>query len=218
MQNGYYDGKVFQGTDGQAVTGGMQKNDEVVTDETTEEATETSKVITDTLKVSDVDTSVISTDDEYPEEEADSTKDYEISIPGEFVANGFNGNTLRFEKGTIGLYRQNYSLGEGMDLTTESYNSGTSIFFIETAEDSTLNGQYAAFGKVIEGMEIIEEINKLPVEDGESESLNSSDMVQYFQTLPVITNATVETYGVDYGIPEYQEAFDLYTRLQINPI
>ncbi len=49
-------------------------------------------------------------------------------------------------------------------------------------------------------MEIIEKIKNLPLEE------NSSN-IKYFQTLPKITKATVETFDVDYGTPQYHEAF-----------
>lgn len=195
VQNGFYNGKVFYGTDGTAVNAGMELD--TSTDESTEESTDTEESTTpteSTLMASYYDSSI----------EADSDSDYEISIEGEFVANGFDQNTLRFEEGTVGLYRSDYE-GYGTDLSSYSYNSGTTLFFISTEEDSTLNGMYTAFGKVISGMDIINQINSIAV----TESDDSTDgSIQYFETYPVITTATVETYGVDYKIPEYQEAFD----------
>lgn len=181
----------------------------------------------DKLRVSDLDKSIApfiaETDEEY--RTADARKigteetDYKISLEGEFVANGFNDNTLRFERGTIGLYRNNYS---GENLVNESYNSGTSLFFITTEEDSSLNGEYAAFGKVIEGMDIIDKMLTLPLEEkttdeqGNTTTDNTAgnlsenqEIIKYnSDSFPVITKATVETYGVDYGMPEYSEAFD----------
>ena len=136
--------------------------------------------------------------------EADSDDDYEIAIEGEFVANGYDDNTLRFEYGTVGLYRNDYE-GYGTDLSSYSYNSGTSLFFILTEEDSSLNGMYAAFGKVISGMDIIEQINEIATQADED---SEEGAIEYFETYPVITSATVETYGIDYGFPEYIEAFD----------
>jgi len=224
IENGYYNDKVFFGTDGYSVAGGMIKNDaeaSAITDqlediqnqlqegvdaETIAQNTSTEEqksVIEDEPRVSDIDTSVTP----YVEDDSnsDETTDYKISIDGEFVANGYNDNTLRFEKGVVGLYRNNYS-----GLTNESYNSGTSIFFIETREDSSLNGQYAAFGKVIEGMDIIEQLVNLPVEEEESSETIGEDStsIKYYSELPVIKSATVDTFGVDYGMPKYEEAFD----------
>jgi peptidyl-prolyl cis-trans isomerase B (cyclophilin B) len=209
VQNGYYNGKVFYGLDEKTVNAGMalveKENEEedeegnlVKTGETTITAEE------DYLRVSDLDKSVTPYVGE--DSEDSGTDDYKISIEGEFVANGFNDNTLRFEYGTVGLYRNNYS--QYVDgLKAESYNSGSSLFFIETEEDSSLNGQYAAFGKVIEGMEIIEQLKQLPLEETEESSASS---IQKFAqgSYPVIKTATVDTYGVEYGMPDYIEAFD----------
>ncbi len=220
VQNGFYNGKVFYGTDGKAVNVGMEKNEPETPEEGAEATPETTdssstseekNAVEDVLRVSDIDTSVpkSETEDDMPTDENDP--DYKISIDGEFVANGYDKNTLRFEYGVVGLYRTEYE-GYSTDLSSESYNSGKSLFFIVTEEDSTLNGMYAGFGKVIEGMDIIEKINQLPVvTEAESETEVETDdtkNVKYFENLPVITKATVETYGVDYGMPEFDEAFD----------
>lgn len=98
--------------------------------------------------LSDLDKSVV----------ADSSDDYSYSIKGEFSANGVN-NSLKFEKGVIGMARSDYS---SYGLTEEGYNSASSQFFIVTTDDksalNSLNQSYASFGKVVEGYEIIEEI------------------------------------------------------------
>lgn len=185
-QNGYYNGKVFFGTDGSSIHGGMIKN------ESTEE--NSANAVEDVPTVYDLDTSIgPGTED-----------DYEISIEGEFSANGYEENTLRFERGTIGIYR-NTELEYLTGLTTESYNSGNSMFFITTEEISSLNGLYTAFGKVKKGIEIIDSINNAATIADEDAS---AEQVKYFENLPVIKEAKVETYGVDYGMPKYQEAFD----------
>lgn len=193
VQKGFYNGKIFYGTDGAAVNAGMILEDS--TDETTGETEQAPTE--DALMASYYDSSI----------EANSESDYEITIEGEFVANGFDQNTMRFEHGTVGLYRNDYQ-GYGTDLSQYSYNSGSSLFFILTEEDSTLNGMYTPFGKVISGMEIIEQINSLPTEQSEDVTM-STDTINYFDgNYPVITSATVETYGIDYKTPEYQEKFD----------
>ena len=64
---------------------------------------------------------------------------------------------------------------------------------------------YAAFGKVISGMDIIEQINEIATQADED---SEEGAIEYFETYPVITSATVETYGTNYGTPEYIEAFD----------
>ncbi len=68
----------------------------------------------------------------------------EKTITGEFSANGFNANTLSHTRGVISMARSN------------SYDSASSQFFICYGDASFLDGQYAAFGKVIEGMEVVD--------------------------------------------------------------
>ena len=70
-------------------------------------------------------------------------------IKGEFRANGFN-NTLKHTRGVISMAR--------------SYdpNSASSQFFIMHQDTPSLDGQYAAFGKVVSGMEIVDEIASVP--------------------------------------------------------
>ena len=67
------------------------------------------------------------------------------TIKGEFEANGFK-NDLKHERGVI-------SMARAMD-----YNSAGSQFFIMTETSPHLDGQYAAFGKVTEGMSVADEI------------------------------------------------------------
>ena len=199
VQKGFYNGKLFYGTDGTAVNAGMILKENTEEQNTTEEASteEVLEPVEDELMASYYDSSI----------EANSENDYKISISGEFVANDFDENTLRFEYGTVGLYRNDYD-GYGTDLSNYSYNSGTSLFFILTEEDSNLNGMYTAFGKVTSGMDIIEKINSLPTKESE-ESEETTNNIKYFDgNYPVITSATVETYGVNYKVPEYMEAFD----------
>ncbi len=69
----------------------------------------------------------------------------DYSIPGEFTSNGFE-NNLKHEIGVL-------SMARSMDP-----DSAGSQFFIMIGEASHLDGEYAAFGKVIDGMENIEKI------------------------------------------------------------
>ncbi len=68
----------------------------------------------------------------------------EENIPGEFSANGFLQNTLSHQRGVISMAR------------SANPNSASSQFFICYGDASFLDGQYAAFGKVVEGMEVID--------------------------------------------------------------
>mgnify|MGYP002770500580 FL=1 len=78
----------------------------------------------------------------------DGTGGSEHTILGEFSANGFDKNTLKHEKGTVSMAR------------SALVNSASSQFFICYGDASFLDGQYAAFGKVTEGMDAIEEFTK----------------------------------------------------------
>jgi Peptidyl-prolyl cis-trans isomerase (rotamase) - cyclophilin family len=67
------------------------------------------------------------------------------TIEGEFSANGFN-NTLTHKRGVLSMAR------------SSNPNSAGSQFFIMHADSPHLDGQYAAFGKVVSGMEVVDAI------------------------------------------------------------
>ncbi len=67
-------------------------------------------------------------------------------IKGEFASNGFAQNTLRHERGVISMAR------------AQDPNSASSQFFIMHEDGFFLDGQYAAFGRVIEGIETVDRI------------------------------------------------------------
>ena len=136
--------------------------------------------------------------------------DDEYTIKGEFIANGDNDNTLKHERGVISMARSDYS-SYSSSLATEGYNSASCQFFITTADsESSLDGLYAAFGKVTEGMDVVDKIANVEVETREEQTDSSSDLTQDRPVdPPVITSIRVETYGVNYGMPETKEPFDL---------
>lgn len=125
----------------------------------------------------------------------DVAEDKKYGIKGEFSANGYTKNTLRHEEGVISMARSDYS---AYGLTEAGYNSAGSQFFIMTKDTSSLNGLYSAFGKVIEGMDVVHAIENVEVVTRESNKDGADKPVNP----PVIKNVTVETFGVDYGIPE----------------
>ena len=73
------------------------------------------------------------------------------TIQGEFTANGFK-NDLKHERGVISMAR------------TMAPNSAGSQFFIMHQDAPHLDGQYAAFGKVISGMETVDKIAEVDVD------------------------------------------------------
>ena len=74
----------------------------------------------------------------------DGTGGSSETIKGEFSQNGFTQNTLSHERGVVSMARSN------------DYDSASSQFFICYADCSFLDGQYAAFGKVVDGMDTVD--------------------------------------------------------------
>ncbi len=72
------------------------------------------------------------------------------SIYGEFASNGFAQNTLKHTRGVVSMAR------------TNEPNSASSQFFICYGDAEWLDGDYAAFGKVIEGMETVDAFLEIP--------------------------------------------------------
>ena len=101
------------------------------------------------------------------------------SIKGEFSSNGF-ANNLRHERGVISMAR------------TMMPNSAGSQFFIMHARAPHLDGEYAAFGRVIEGLDVVDKIASVRV--------NRMDKPLDDQR---IKSMTVETFGVEY--PEVEK-------------
>ena len=142
----------------------------------------------------------------------DDDKDY--CITGEFIANGYD-NKIKHKEGVISMARADYTQSYSSSLTKESYNSAGSQFFIMTEDNSSLDGLYAAFGKVIEGMDIVHEIEKVEVKTADSSSSDSSSESKNTEkSTPVndviISKVTVETYGIDYGKPKTLDTWNYY--------
>ena len=72
------------------------------------------------------------------------------SIPGEFKANGFMANDLHHAPGVLSMAR------------TQDPDSASSQFFIMHKDASYLDAQYAGFGQVTEGLEIVDKIASVP--------------------------------------------------------
>jgi len=146
--------------------------------------------------------------------EVSEDENREYCIKGEFLANKYNKNTLKHEEGIISMARADYTQDYSPSLTTESYNSGSSQFFIVTKENEGLNGLYAPFGKVIEGMDIVHNIEKVETKIQEKENMTEEEKAQAEKSVPVkdiiISKITVDTFGVDFGKPETLETWDYY--------
>lgn len=155
-------------------------------------------------------------DKDTTDEELQNLLSTSYNIPGEFIANGYNNNNIKHEESVISMARSDYSAYGYLE---EGYNSAGCQFFIMTADNTQLDGAYAAFGKVTEGMDVVKEISNVEVyyrdadlEEGE-EAPTDEDGNQISSDTPkeqpVMTSVSVETYGVDYGIPETVQPFDL---------
>ena len=108
------------------------------------------------------------------------------TIAGEFADNGFKKNDIPMEAGVIAMARFS-SNGEN---TQEAYDSAGSQFFILMEDEDSLQNQYAAFGKVFSGLNILQKLSQCEV--------NSSDKPR--EDI-IIESIRVETFGEDYGEP-----------------
>ena len=100
------------------------------------------------------------------------------SIKGEFARNGV-ANNLKHSRGVLSMAR------------AMSPNSAGSQFFIMHASAPHLDGQYAAFGQVIEGIENVDKIAGVAVDYNDRP-----------QTEQKMAKVTVDTFGVEYPQPE----------------
>lgn len=100
------------------------------------------------------------------------------AIKGEFSANGFE-NNLKHGRGVLSMARSMMP------------DSAGSQFFVMHKDSPHLDGQYAAFGRVIEGMDAVDKIAETKT--------NFQDKPKQDQ---VMKSVTVETFGVDYDEPE----------------
>ena len=99
-------------------------------------------------------------------------------IKGEFARNGFV-NELKHEPGVLSMARAQHP------------NSAGSQFFIMHQTSPHLDGDYAAFGKLVEGMDVVNKIADMP-----------TDYMDRPMEDVVMNKVTVDTFGVEYGEPE----------------
>ena len=132
----------------------------------------------------------------------------EYSIKGEFLLNGFKKNTLRHVKGTLSMARADYS-SMGQSFAKKGYDSASAQFFIMTADNVQLDGQYAAFGKLLTGLDVAEKISNVDVETRDSKDTNK--IADKPVNPPKIKSIRFDTHGVDYGVPETMKPFDYYS-------
>lgn len=100
------------------------------------------------------------------------------SIKGEFNYNGVE-NNLKHSRGVLSMARAQHP------------DSAGSQFFIMHADAPHLDGQYAAFGKLVEGEDVLDSIASI-----------DTDWSERPRTPQVMKTVTVDTFGVDYAEPE----------------
>ena len=100
-------------------------------------------------------------------------------IKGEFSSNGFKDNDIAHERGVLSMARAQHP------------DSAGSQFFVMHADADYLDGQYAGFGKVIEGMETVDAI-----------ATTKTDWYDRPYEMQKMKKVSVETFGVDYAEPE----------------
>ena len=101
-------------------------------------------------------------------------------IKGEFARNGFRENNLRHTRGVLSMARSMMP------------NSAGSQFFIMHADAPHLDGDYAAFGKVTDGLDVVDRIANTP-----TGAMDRPVKEQRIKT------ATVETFGEKYEVEKY---------------
>ncbi len=100
------------------------------------------------------------------------------NIKGEFAINGFKGNDLKHERGVLSMAR------------AMAPDSAGSQFFIMHKNSSHLDGQYAAFGKLTDGFEVLDEIASVKTDWNDKPKIPQ-----------VMKKVTVETFGIGYPKP-----------------
>ena len=99
-------------------------------------------------------------------------------IKGEFTSNGFKQNDIEHVRGVLSMVRAQHP------------DSAGSQFFVMHDEADYLNGQYAAFGKVIEGMDVVDEIANV-----------KTDWYDRPYEEQKMKSVTAETFGVTFAEP-----------------
>ena len=231
VNSGYYNGKTISEIGEDSIVGGFdlsdgkQEDSEEKKDEekATVEGEDTEEEYVPGPKLSNIKTL------------KDGEDDTAYSIAGEFVEAGFTDNTLSHQRGVISMKRDTYEdyqyqLSLLQMMGYESYieslislmdNTAGSGFFIVTETNTAYDGQYAAFGKVIEGMDVVDKISEAKVKESKSEDEENAEA----ETIKVpekeikISKVTVDTKGIDYEVPETSTRFDfdaLFSQLLSN--
>ncbi len=104
-------------------------------------------------------------------------RDTGYSIAAEVINNGFDQNTLKHERGVISMAR------------TSEYDTASNQFFIMAGSEPGWDGEYAGFGRVIEGIEVVDGIIAFAVANGMDDPAT-------------IKSVTIDSFGYDWPEPE----------------
>ncbi len=105
-------------------------------------------------------------------------RDPGYSIYGEVANNGFEQNTLKHERGVISMAR------------TSEYDSASNQFFIMAGSEPGWDGEYCGFGRVVEGIEVVDAIIADAVAQGNLDNPAT------------IKSVTIESFGYEWPEPE----------------
>lgn len=125
-------------------------------------------------------------------DDTDSNK-VDFTIKGEFPNNKYGKNNLSLERGAVAMARIVGTVGDEKDY----YNSASTQFFIMLTNKPNLDGDYAVFGKVIRGMDFVDKISKMDVDQ------NKEPRDEIY-----VVSIKVDTFGKDYDKPNRIPAND----------
>ncbi len=229
VKNGYYNGKTISEIGEDRIVGGLD-----LSDGSEEKAAEDKKddAAKDDKKDENAEATV-----EGDEEEEEYVKGPKLSdirklghgeedegyaIAGEFVEAGYTDNNLSHQRGVISMERETYedyqselSLMQMMgydsylqSIVTLLDNTAGSGFFIVTKDNIEYDGNYAAFGRVIEGMDVVDKIAKAEVKTEKSEDKKEDVKTTTPKEEIKIKTATVDTKGIKYTEPVTSMRYD----------
>ena len=248
VNSGYYNGKTFSEITDDSIIGGFDLSNGETEEDSNKEKEDKEKEDKDKEEKNDEEKATVEGEETSEEEEyvpgpklsniktlKEGEEDSAYSIEGEYVEAGYTDNTLSHQRGVISMKRDTYEdyqyqLSLLQMMGYESYieslislmdNTAGSGFFIVTETNTAYDGQYAAFGKVIEGMDVVDKISEAKVKESKSEDEENAEA----ETIKVpekeikISKVTVDTKGIDYGVPETSTRFDfdaLFSQLLSN--
>lgn len=180
VEDGYYDNKVIYGKDGVSLHFGRGERGEEIYP-----------------TVSMVDKTV----------DRGSKLDFAYEIDGEFERNNFKGNDIKHEKYVVSLVRADYS-SITPKIQHYSYNSGTGMFKILIDDAPGMNGNYAAFGRVIEGKDVIDKISERKLRFEPKTEEDKADLNEFDKFIK-IKSINVNTFGKKFKEVKLHERFEI---------